>query len=57
MKRIIITIIAVAALSVTASAQRWAVGTNVADLADFATIDIEGSYAVSQHLTDRKSVV
>lgn len=35
----------------TASAQRWAVAVNAADALDFGTMDVEASYAVSQHMT------
>ena len=35
----------------TASAQRWAVGVDVADLINLGTISIDGAVATGQHIT------
>lgn len=50
MKKILITICAALAVSVTASAQRWAVSTNALDYINFGTLNIEGSVAVARHV-------
>ena len=35
----------------TASAQRWAVGVDVADMINLGTISIDGAVATGQHIT------
>ena len=50
MKRILL-IIAALAVGVTASAQRWSLSTNAIDYMNFATLNLEGSAAVSQHIS------
>ena len=52
MKKTIMILVAVVALAVPAAhAQKWAVGTNLVDWAYFGTINVEGQYAIAQHLS------
>ena len=72
MKRIILILIAGMALGVSASAQNWAVSTNMADFVSLGTLNAEFSAGVGRRVTveasastinaairptDRKSVV
>lgn len=51
MKKLIIAIAFFTALSLSASAQRFGVGVNVADLAYYGTANVEASVSVARHFT------
>ena len=38
-------------ISISSFAQRWSIGTNFIDYADFGTVNLQGSVAVSRHWT------
>lgn len=50
MRRLLLSA-AFAVIALTASAQKWSVGTNVIEWASLGTCNIEGSYAVARHWT------
>lgn len=49
LKKLLLIIIAVSAFSSAASAQRWSVGTNVAQWANLGTINADASVAAGRH--------
>lgn len=51
MRKILLIVTLLAAVSFTAGAQRWSVGTNVFDLGCIGTLNIEAGAAMSQHFS------
>lgn len=51
MKRTLITVILALLCSLSASAQKWSVSTNILDWAYFGTLNVQGSVAVQRYLT------
>lgn len=49
MKKIILSLVIMAFSATVASAQQWAISTNVIDWANFGTVNLEGSVAVARH--------
>jgi hypothetical protein len=56
MKRFLLMSLCLVAFSFGSSAQRWAVGTNLLDYANFGTLNVEGSISFARHWTAQANV-